>query len=888
MPLTDMPFSSSPPQRGGFVEEAAMLQQAGRNGDNMLVHMNPEEVGALNQMGGAGLGGLQQAQMTINPQTGLPEMFNFKDALPTIIGIGATMMGMPSIGAGLAAGGTSMVTTKGDLGRSLMAGLGAWGGAELANVWGGAGEATALGGLNPDLAQAGAASAGSAGAPGMAFGATGSSVAATPYQVATEAIGPAAGEAAWGDMAQTVGQEQFNAMAAAAKTPAGLVTDVSQAAYRADPSLGAITKGMGATDFGSWTSTGGKLGWDKLAQPGAAAVLGTAGSMPPPPIPEREEEEDRPAPPPPDYGYTGSPPEGYRPGIDPEYDYFQFANQGGYVNDLPTVYARSGMMDKLTDNRLARGLGSAGERMYDTFLPFLNNPFRQEDVVAALPEEEEVSPEGDAEAAQANFQGMTPEQQARTLMGGMGRGMGMNFQMEGGTRGDVVLPTINAKFGWKDAAGILSPAYMLHKADLGPIAGGIIPSFLHDKFRSDDDDDQVVDPEDEANAMMASPSTRVSGGRMYMEHGTQGETVWEPPDEGMTGDTTTPLESLSTSQIIKALQAEGLPPDQIGKYMDPSADFTESPPPSLPMILKEGGGVVGQLQNLGGQAEDFSGSLQRLGDQGKSFASNVQSTLGGTGGGMVRDFGQPLTSLDPYRASMESGPIMNTRGQPQLLGSDVAIPRGGNPFSSSLSNQFSLGRQQPSYQRDLLKQVSFAEGSEGMVVNDATSGVMSVASPGAQNALAERLAVAPASDEPQNAEERAIYDSALLALQGMLEGDAAEMAIEEFIETFGPEAYRMLEELVSNQSDDGGIVQPANGETTVADGEIQGPDVIPGKIVDPVTGEQTANLRVGENEYIEPADSLQRRAMAAGLPPSPQNGARVRGEEEKQLEAMYG
>ena len=41
----------------------------------------------------------------------------------------------------------------------------------------------------------------------------------------------------------------------------------------------------------------------------------------------------------------------------------------------------------------------------------------------------------DTGAAQANFQGMTSEQQARTLMGGMGRGMGMNFQMEGSTRG---------------------------------------------------------------------------------------------------------------------------------------------------------------------------------------------------------------------------------------------------------------------------------------------------------------------------------------------------------------------------------------------------------------------------------------------------------------------
>ena len=369
-----------------------------------------------------------------------------------------------------------------------------------------------------------------------------------------------------------------------------------------------------------------------------------------------------------------------------------------------------------------------------------------------------------------------------------------------------------------------------------------------------------------------------------MEHGTQGETVWEPPDEGMTGDTTTPLESLSTSQLIEALKSEGLTPDQIGKYMDPSDDFTESPPPNLPMILKRegglamggmGGGVVGQLQNLGGQAEDFNGELQRLGEQGQSFASNVQSTLGGSGGsGRLLGSAEGLVAQENRRlGGGETGTGIG-RGPAMSI-----------PFSSSLSSQWNRGGAQSDLGRAYR---SFEEGSEGMVVNDATSGVMSVASPGAQDALAERMAVAPASDEPQNAEERAIYDSALLALQGMLEGDVAEMAIEEFIETFGPEAYRMLEELVSNQSDDGGIVQPANGETTVADGEIQGPDVIPGKIVDPVTGEQTANLRVGENEYIEPADSLQRRAMAAGLPPSPQNGARVRGEEEKQLEAMYG
>jgi hypothetical protein len=44
------------------------LASLGRNGDSMLVHMNPKEV--------AGLQGLAMAQggsLTINPDTGLPE-----------------------------------------------------------------------------------------------------------------------------------------------------------------------------------------------------------------------------------------------------------------------------------------------------------------------------------------------------------------------------------------------------------------------------------------------------------------------------------------------------------------------------------------------------------------------------------------------------------------------------------------------------------------------------------------------------------------------------------------------------------------------------------------------------------------------------------------------
>ena len=175
--------------------------------------------------------------------------------------------------------------------------------------------------------------------------------------------------------------------------------------------------------------------------------------------------------------------------------------------------------------------------------------------------------------------------------------------------------------------------------------------------------------------------------------------------------------------------------------------------------------------------------------------------------------------------------------------------------------------------------------SEAMM---AQQGIMDVASDQVKNNLSERMSVMPSADQPQNVEERAIYDRAMLAVQGMLEPEEAQMAVEEFIETFGAEAYNMIKELARNPRDEGGVVKPANGNTTVADGAMQGEDIIAGKIVDPDTGEETANLRVGENEYIEPADSLSRRAMAAGLPGTPENGARVRGMEEEQLRQAFG
>ena len=140
-----------------------------------------------------------------------------------------------------------------------------------------------------------------------------------------------------------------------------------------------------------------------------------------------------------------------------------------------------------------------------------------------------------------------------------------------------------------------------------------------------------------------------------------------------------------------------------------------------------------------------------------------------------------------------------------------------------------------------------------------------------------------------------VINAAVLAVRGELEEDEAEMAINRLVEVFGPEAYSELLYMIATEDDAGevpeqpisGVVKPEMGETTVSPGEIQGDDIIAGEVVNPVTGEKRANLRVGENEYISNAETLVNRAENAGLPPTPENGAMVMGLEEEQLSRMY-
>jgi hypothetical protein len=110
-------------------QSAQGLASLGRNNDSMLVHMTPREVGGLQQLAMAHGGSL-----TINPQTGLPEA-GFLDSIIPLVGGAALSPFMGPMAAGLLVGGVTALAS-GDISKGLMAGLGGFGGADLAKTFG--------------------------------------------------------------------------------------------------------------------------------------------------------------------------------------------------------------------------------------------------------------------------------------------------------------------------------------------------------------------------------------------------------------------------------------------------------------------------------------------------------------------------------------------------------------------------------------------------------------------------------------------------------------------------------------------------------------------------------------------------------------------------------
>ena len=122
---------------------ASLLASRGRGGDSVLVHMAPEEVAGLQQLAMAHGGSL-----TINPETGLYEANILKKLLPMVIGavlpgipgLGSlassigTAVGSQALGSALLVGGATALI-EGDLKKGLMAGLGAYSGANLRSAF---------------------------------------------------------------------------------------------------------------------------------------------------------------------------------------------------------------------------------------------------------------------------------------------------------------------------------------------------------------------------------------------------------------------------------------------------------------------------------------------------------------------------------------------------------------------------------------------------------------------------------------------------------------------------------------------------------------------------------------------------------------------------------
>lgn len=176
---------------------AASLAQYGRGGDTMLVHMSPGEVKSLQDLAMAAGGSL-----TINPTTGLPEAGFLKKLLPTLIGAGLSFI--PGVGPLMAAGlvGGFETVRTGDIGKGLMAGLGAYGGAGLA------GGLTTAGSAVAGTAEAASTVPGLGGAAGAGFDAAAVSPAveaarAAPLSTAGQGLSNLASSGAAGEAARS-------------------------------------------------------------------------------------------------------------------------------------------------------------------------------------------------------------------------------------------------------------------------------------------------------------------------------------------------------------------------------------------------------------------------------------------------------------------------------------------------------------------------------------------------------------------------------------------------------------------------------------------------------------------------------------------------------------
>ena len=906
----------------------AGLADRGRYGDSMLVHMAPEEV--------AGLASLTQNGVTINPETGLPEMFNLKSILPTIVGIGAGFL-LPPVGAAIASGLATAAFSEGTaserIGKGLLAGIGSWGMGKLSGMLGGAGAAAdptaAMGvGALPD------------GGAGLFRGGV-----SVPWEGLDEAMQQTLIKQ--GVTAQTYPALIQKASANLGAMPKSLTVSGAPTAgpygpipseavgtqdlvrdFYQNPSLARTSSGRALRDFRS-DSAMYPLSQSPVPQMWGTRGPGRMGQFSPqtfmqgnPEIPGNLRQEW--FPPYKQYRYAG---DKWQPVLGPK-------GLGAFKTTPPDLsytqeqlqQAAAGAFDPALKAAQARsayeGAGLLGERFdLGKRLGYIGEGLGQVDLTSWKPTAPGRLGLGDiatpAAASLAGFGAMLPEEEykvsgrstyddqgpyfpaerrRRRLPPGYIPGVSPQlpyFAAMGGTRGKTVsggLPTIYAR-GGMDGSSVMVGGERIPRSygegkkhvelayvtpdeqrllrdvdmyDSNPPHPG--PAGIPNFNTGGDDPGESTDPSigEAEGAAMAEATASVAA-----DMATEGRPFgW--------------FESVNRAAAKAAQVNPNAPPGENWGYGHTAMMNLQQPANTVEGMISRG--MAGSMGILGGFAAEQAGKAG-LSVEDPSFAPGVSEI----GGPSATDL-LPPTASTLLDTDEEERRVQEEEERQRMLALPVGQTLAGVPPASyrpGIDPQFSYFAQRGTEGMTIEENIDVETATEMPAGVAATSGIMQGAPVAVQDDVGARLSERQA-EEPQNPRERAIYDRAVLALQNELEPEVAQRAIDEFLEVFGPEALHMLQEMVRGERENGGTVETFSGETTIAEGELQGPDVIAGKIVDPVTGEETANLRVGENEYIEPADSLARRAQVAGLPPTPENGAMLRGQEERMLRQAVG
>ena len=289
-------------------ETARDLARYGRHGDDMLVHVSRKEL--------EGIRALTGRDFTRNPDTGLPEAFNFSSLIPIAAGIAGTVLSGGNVGVGaLASGAASAATTAAQGGsaqdaltQGLISGATSYAGGQLlSGVGGAAGEAAGAAAQGAQTATTGLGEAGLQGA--------GSSITSAP-------LAPPPGTAMSAIPGPTADVGSFGVMPAPPPAPGGMDALASRASdfgarlsnIASDPGAALSQLGTNITNkpLPALIAAGGTLTQ-------ANSIFGAQPQMPGEPeydpnkYPEQFPTNPR---------RWNAPPSGYRPGAGSEYTYF--------------------------------------------------------------------------------------------------------------------------------------------------------------------------------------------------------------------------------------------------------------------------------------------------------------------------------------------------------------------------------------------------------------------------------------------------------------------------------------------------------------------------------------------------------------------------------------